>query len=45
MSTTTIDAVATGETCDACGEELVLERFGDGEVDLTCGCSCASALC
>jgi len=45
MSTTTIDAVATGEVCSACGEELVLESFADGEVDLSCGCGSTSALC
>jgi hypothetical protein len=45
MSTTTIEAVATGEVCTTCGEELILERIGESEFDLTCGCSCAGALC
>lgn len=45
MDTTEIEAVATGEVCSTCGEELVLERETAGEVDLTCACTCASALC
>jgi hypothetical protein len=45
MTSMTTEAVATGELCSGCGEELVLERIGEAEFDLTCGCSCVSTLC
>ena len=43
--TTTIEVTGTGETCTACDEEILIERFGADEVSLSCGCRCASALC
>jgi hypothetical protein len=47
MTTTMIfrvEALRTGETCVACGEEMTLEPAPDGQIQIGCGCSCASVL-
>jgi hypothetical protein len=41
---TTLETVRTGEVCSVCGEEMVLDPTLAGEVEIGCGCSCASAL-
>ena len=40
----TIQTLRTGEICSGCGEEMTLELTERGDLEIGCGCSCASTL-